>query len=187
MINYRHISDAIDHYKKLGYQCIEVPWFVSDKAISATAPPNRRFCNSFLGTLVGSGEQSFIELWLQQELKKGKFLCATPCFRDEPVITQYHHNYFFKVELIEVEPDDIDESLAGMITDAASYFNTKVQQPITVVPTEIGWDIEWRGIELGSYGYREFQDMKWVYGTGCAEPRLSQVLEVEDHHPLFRS
>ena len=31
-------------------------------------------------------------------------------------------------------------------------------------------------IELGSYGYREFEHMKWIYGTGCAEPRTSRII-----------
>jgi hypothetical protein len=183
-INYRHISDAIDFYTGLNYPVIDAPWFVSSKSISVTSPPNRRYYSGFLGTLVGSGEQSFIEMWLSQMLGKGKFQCATPCFRDEPRLTKFNHNYFFKVELIEILPVDVDESMSQMIADAASFFNSKFQQPITVVPTDIGWDIEWRGVELGSYGYREFQDMKWVYGTGCAEPRLSQLLEIERDNPL---
>lgn len=185
MINYQYIAEAEKHYSALGYFNIEVPWFVSDKAIRATAPPHaQRFCKSHIGTLVGSGEQSFIELHLWGMLYKGKYQCATPCFRDEPYLTEFNLNYFFKVELIDLFPDNREESLSHMITDAAAFFNGKLKQPVMVVETDIGWDIEWRGIELGSYGYREFQDMKWVYGTGCAEPRLSQVVEKELQHPL---
>ena len=36
------------------------------------------------------------------------------------------------------------------------------------------YDIEsCNGIELGSYGIREFAGFRWIYGTGVAEPRLS--------------
>jgi hypothetical protein len=34
------------------------------------------------------------------------------------------------------------------------------------------------GIELGSYGIREHDNLKWVFGTGLAEPRLSKVLRL---------
>ena len=32
--------------------------------------------------------------------------------------------------------------------------------------------------ELGSYGIRTCDYLKWIYGTGCAEPRLSRVLKL---------
>jgi hypothetical protein len=44
---------------------------------------------------------------------------------------------------------------------------------LTIVKTEIGHDIELNGIEIGSYGWRQNQDIIWAYGTGLAEPRFS--------------
>ena len=38
------------------------------------------------------------------------------------------------------------------------------------------YDIDYHGIELGSYGIRHCQFLNWIYGTGCAEPRLSKVM-----------
>ncbi len=55
MINYKNIVAAIDYYEKLGYVNVDAPWFTSMKAIYATAPPGRRFCESHIGALVGSG------------------------------------------------------------------------------------------------------------------------------------
>ncbi len=43
----------------------------------------------------------------------------------------------------------------------------------------VNHDIMIKGIEVGSYGYRYIDDFAWVYGTGCAEPRLSQVLAMK--------
>lgn len=42
-----------------------------------------------------------------------------------------------------------------------------------MVGTTDGYDITYKGIELGSYGMRKCEFLEWVYGTGCAEPRLS--------------
>ncbi len=142
--------------------------------MEVTASPDRRFCTSFLGDLVASGEQSFIQMWMDGILKKGKWQCATPCFRDEPIIDDLHLNYFFKVELIEVLPADPEKSLHRMVNDAIRFFRNYVS--VEVEDTSIGHDIiSSGGIELGSYGYREHGDFKWVYGTGVAEPRLSYV------------
>lgn len=33
------------------------------------------------------------------------------------------------------------------------------------------------GIELGSYGIRTCDYLEYIYGTGCAEPRLSQTIK----------
>jgi hypothetical protein len=180
MINYKNIVAATDYYEQLGYKYVDVPWFVSTKAISATLPSGRRLCQSHIGNLVGSGEQSFIEMWLNGDLKLGTFQCATPCFRDE-ILTETNHNYFFKVELINVlgldaTQSDITIGLNKVINDSCQFFMKMLDNQIEVVETDIGWDIYSKGVELGSYGYRMFQDMRWIYGTGCAEPRLSYVL-----------
>jgi len=174
-IDYRKIVDAIHNYQWLGYEYLEVPWFISRQAMQVTAPPDRRFCTSFIGDLVASGEQSFIQMWMDGKLKPGKWQCATPCFRDEPNVDETHLNYFFKVELIEISPADVEKSIDRMIDDALKFFNSYLDNWM-VVDTSIGKDIVSAcGVELGSYGYREHGDFKWVYGTGVAEPRLSYV------------
>ena len=171
-IDYKKIVDALHHYGWMGHKEIEVPWFVSREAMEVTAPPDRRYCSSFIGDLVASGEQSFIQMWLDGDLKSGKWQCATPCFRDEPLIDDIHLNYFFKVELIEVLPTDPVESVDRMVEGALLFFDNYIDSH--TVETSIGKDIvSASGIELGSYGYREYGDFRWVYGTGVAEPRLS--------------
>lgn len=187
MISYRNIFEAQEFYSKLGYQNIDAPWFVSSKAIHSTSPPNKKLCQSHIGFLVASGEQSFIEMWLNGDLKFGIFQCTTPCFRDELFINDTHHNYFIKVELIQVLTpsitlEEVSKNLGKIITDATQFFINQLKHPVEVIKTDIGWDIISNGIELGSYGYRVFQDMKWIYGTGCAEPRLSYVLEKENYN-----
>lgn len=34
-------------------------------------------------------------------------------------------------------------------------------------------DGELNGIEIGSYGYRSYRELHWIYGTGLAEPRFT--------------
>lgn len=174
-IDYKKIVMALNYYKRFGYDFLDVPWFVSREAMEVTSPPDRRYCSSFIGDLVASGEQSFIQMWLNGDLKKGKWHCVTPCFRDEPCLDNIHLNYFFKVELIEVEPLNISNSIEEMVECAKSFFNIYLSE-VNVVDTDIGKDlISSNGIELGSYGYREHEGFHWVYGTGIAEPRLSYV------------
>lgn len=47
---------------------------------------------------------------------------------------------------------------------------------LKVVDTDIGFDVEYDGLELGSFGTRQTITGKWyVYGTGLAEPRYSMA------------
>lgn len=43
----------------------------------------------------------------------------------------------------------------------------------------VNFDLMYKGYELGSYGIRRFKNLsQWVYGTGCAEPRLSLIQKI---------
>ena len=172
-INYKHISDAIEHYTRLGYEYIEAPWIVNFLAVSTTKPEKSKFFYiSHVGHLVGSGEQSFIEIRKKLEKDK-KYICVTPCFRDDDY-DKYHFPYFLKAELIHAFPKTkLDEH--NMFLDALNFFK-KYAEPYSV-DTDIGKDIMINGLEVGSYGYRSMSDFDWIYGTGVAEPRLSQSLK----------
>lgn len=173
-INYIKIADAIQYYERLGYKYIDVPWLVSDEAMQITSPQGPRFFSTFAGNLVASGEQSFLEI--RNKLTPGRYLCATPCFRDEPNHDYLHLQSFFKVELIKVlEPDEDKECCVQTMAADAFFFFSMYGSP-DYKKTEIGIDIELCGIEVGSYGYRKHGEFEWIYGTGVAEPRLSQVL-----------
>ena len=166
----QNLTEALRFYKQRGYHEIEAPWIVSKAAIAATIPPGARSMDVLdHGSLVASGEQSFVELWLESKLPNGKYCCCTPCFRDEPVISDLTRLYFTKVELIEVGELTF---LKNTVTDAFDFHKYHIPN-VKIVDTEIGFDIFSGNIELGSYGYRAFGKMSWVYGTGCAEPRFS--------------
>lgn len=196
MISYHAISNALFHYKKLGYEHIEVPWLVPEQVIQITAKEGTNYYpNAYRdGFLVGSAEQSFLYLIYKSKLKPGKYCAVTPCFRDDKE-DETHQKYFMKLELIHYlgmasdETEYINE-LEIMVNDALSFFKTEL--PVYWKKTQddrslISYDIEYQGIELGSYGIRQHNDSvfgvrklpgeMWIYGTGVAEPRFSSQIK----------
>lgn len=180
MIDYNLLNDSILHYSKNGFQRIEAPWTVSEYVDNITKPEGRQ---SFQfkhndKCFVASGEQSFLYLYLKGFLPLGKYQCVTPCLRFEP-FDYLHSKYFIKNELIRtdsVTENDLDE----VISHAFNFFS-KYLDNVKIVKTEIGYDIESNGIELGSYGIRECDFLTWIYGTGCAEPRLSTLINKQNN------
>lgn len=172
MIDYCVISNAISFYASIGYEQIDAPWLVSEEALDITTPKWARKFKVHGGCLVASGEQSFLEI--RKGLKPGTYQCTTPCFRDELKKDKLHLPYFMKVELIRVLSPSKPGDFSSLMANAKEFFGTyaKPEQ----IKTDIGMDLEIAGIEVGSYGFREHDDFKWIYGTGCAEPRLSQAM-----------
>jgi hypothetical protein len=114
---------------------------------------------------------------LDGDAPRGLSQAFTPCFRDEKKHDKYHHPYFLKLELFN--PECSKEALRNMLQDAVAFYETHL--PVRVVKADNGLDIvTHNGLELGSYGMRELnyqgETYRWTYGTGCAEPRLSQAL-----------
>lgn len=179
-IDYSKIAAAIEHYSSRGYQEIAAPWIVSEQSNRITFPQGKVTTVSMgAGHLVGSAEQSFLHLVQNQNLK-GRFQATTPCFRDEKE-TELHYKYFVKTELFcnDIKFYTIGEMLDSAVAFYKKYLNVNV---VETAEQEVLFDIvSIDGIELGSYGIRNHPDVgEWVYGTGCAEPRLSQVLKIKD-------
>lgn len=191
-ISYKNIAKAIDFYSSRGYEYIEVPWRVSFDAELATASADKKPLlvsvidgNSVTsdGHLVRSGEQSFIELFLDKSIRPGRYVCATPCFMYEAE-DRYRFREFFKVELIDIRINEFMDipDLSRLTKDAFDFFSAyPIPLNLINVPDQIHQiDILSQNIELGSYGIRDFMSdntsVSWVYGTGCAEPRLSQAI-----------
>lgn len=177
MINYQYIQDSISYYEERGFLRIEAPWTVSEKVSDITKPDgalNMQFKHNDK-CFVASGEQSFLYLYLKEFLPKGQYQTTTPCLRYEN-FDFLHTKYFIKNELIKT--DIVNESELNKMVDIAFNFYKKYIPGIDVVKTNIGYDIEIKGNELGSYGIRSCEFLDWVYGTGCAEPRLSKLISI---------
>lgn len=183
MIDYQNIADSINFYEELGYKRIESPWLVPVCIDNITKPTDK---NHYMlkhndKCLVASGEQSFLYLYMKDFLPKGRFQTVTPCFRDER-FDMTHGKYFIKNELIITDNPDL-LTLEEIIQNAFKFYESKIDKDyLTIIKTDIGYDINFKNdnnvIELGSYGIRECNFLKWIYGTGCAEPRLSNVLKI---------
>lgn len=186
MIDYQNIADSIEFYSQYGFKRIESPWTVTEAASNITKPPG---CKDFKlkhednKVLVASGEQSFLYLYLKDFLPKGEFQTVTPCFRHES-FDELHKKYFIKNELIDTDfsKEKPIDKLQDMVVHAQRFFQKCLGSgEIRVDRTEeFAYDLVHArtNIELGSYGIRECGFLKWVYGTGCAEPRLSYVISL---------
>lgn len=179
MINYNLIDQSIQFYQRNSYDRIESPWTVSAEIDDLTRPKDKipfelKHNNK---RLVASGEQSFLYLYLKDFLPKGQFQTITPCFRYEE-FDFLHTKYFIKNELIKTDKVD-DYECEKMIDMAFNFFSLYFEKSkLNITKADTGFDIEVNGYELGSYGIRESKFLKWIYGTGCAEPRLSKLISL---------
>lgn len=182
MINYSIIDQSVRFYESKGFQRVESPWTVT-KAISDITKPEGSgewTIKEKNKVLVASGEQSFLYLYNKGFLPKGKFQTVTPCFREEP-FDDIHTKYFIKNELIITDEVSHDR-LMDVINDADKFFAKYLDNYVQFNMNSDGTsgDLSYKGIELGSYGIRECGFLKWIYGTGVAEPRLTRVMKKYD-------
>lgn len=185
-IDWSLIGKAVDFYYSARFKYIEVPWIVEPLTIMATLPQGRRpfYVDSCdprvdVSALVGSAEQSFLQMMLDGKLSRGSYVAVSPCFRDDDV-DELHHKDFVKCELIVVTDGPSSLARVRELAMEAALFFRKIggvdSQHLRLVETDTGLDLELGGIEIGSYGARSWEGHHWIYGTGCAEPRFSQAM-----------
>ena len=104
MIDYFKIARALEHYKECGYIQLDVPWTVPKGVMTVTTPDrvNLDNCRYLDKYLIGSAEQSFIEMIERNTLPFDKCCAVTPCFRDDEE-DKYQQKYFMKLELIHYQ------------------------------------------------------------------------------------
>jgi len=179
MINYGLLSESTIYYQSKGFTRIEVPWTVSKPICDITRPTDKSSYELKHNNkvLVGSGEQSFLYLYLKGFLPYGKYQAITPCFRDEQ-FDFCHSKYFMKNELIIT--NSVNNNTLNQLVDIAfdffyDHINEKSKLQLHSVKTNEGYDILYKGYEIGSYGIRQCEFLTWIYGTALAEPRFSNV------------
>jgi elongation factor P--beta-lysine ligase len=179
-IDWALLSDAQQYYENNGYIYQETPYIVPLEVNEITKPhdepsfilQNGIFSNT-LGELVGSAEQGFIYLLLNNSLYHNKLSSITPCFRSDKY-DDLHQPWFMKLELFHLSNDVSD--LMEMI-DTAHFFFSKYKSKNDFLQTiktgDYMYDILLNDIEIGSYGLREVGNFNFFYGTGLALPRFS--------------
>lgn len=173
MIDYSILAESVIFYENRGYDQIEVPWIVPRAFDDITRPGKKSpILVGEDSSLVGSAEQSFIYLLSRGILKPGQYQAITPCFRDD-VEDLLHLKQFMKNELIKTDKVNNDQ-LTSMVTMALDFVHA-YNKEASIIETESGFDIVLGDIELGSYGIREHYNLKWIYGTGCALPRMQVI------------
>ena len=181
-IDWSLLGSAVSFYENKGYKNVDVPWMANNTAISETVDESKIIkLTNHIG-LIGSAEQSFLDLTINSGLPKNKYVSCTPCFREEDSYTEIHKPHFMKVELFDSSAL-INNDLTTMIADAISFMSKYIPD-IELRKTAIGYDIMYKELELGSYGIRKYIDpdnevnnFSWIYGTGLAEPRFSIALQ----------
>lgn len=183
-----NMKEAVEYYGTIGYQLIEVPWIVNAtvllKGKSGVFVNHNYFQPGRYHALVGSAEQSFLHLWRCKRTTfdvSNKYMAITPCFRNESTYDDFTKPWFWKLELFRPGPFDCikEQCVSTMCSNVLSFLTQRWGQTdeIQVKETKEGYDIEICGIEVGSYGYRKFEDFEWIYGTGLAEPRYSMAVD----------
>lgn len=176
MINYNIIQKSIDYFESKGFKRIEVPWLVTEAIDSITKPEKSDpyVVSSKNKNLIASGEQGFLYLYLKEYLPLGKFQTTTPCFRNDN-FDLTHTKYFVKNELIQTV--DVNENtLLEILNNSIDFFSLFFNDKIKIEKTFEGYDLLINETELGSYGIRECEFLKWIFATGCAEPRTSRLI-----------
>ena len=109
----------------------------------------------------------------------GQFQTITPCWRYE-TFDSLHTKYFIKNELIETKTVTT-ERLNQVVEIAVDFFSKYFPRNDLEVTSDgisvLQMDIEYKGIELGSYGIRTCPYLEWIYATGAAEPRISSTIK----------
>ena len=184
-IDYNLLNKALKYFSKKGFNQIEVPWRVSREAINGTFDSKDSF-KSKDKFLIGSAEQGFLELHLQNKLRGTQFMSVSPCFRNESE-DYFHQQEFIKLELIYFSDYSLESRVEYKIFREfiISFIIKKLKiksSDIVVLETKdsnsiYSEDILINRIEYGSYGIRQFQDKYYIYGTGIALPRASKILK----------
>jgi len=165
------ILNAMQWYQLLGYEPVSVPMLVDEMVSDFTKPESREDLKHNGLCYVASAEQSFFQRIINNDIGDGRYQAITPCYRDEPVLDEYHFRIFLKIELFVIGSYEYK----SVKKDAEGFFR-QFTEKLTTVKTESGLDLEINGFEVGSYGTRVFKGKNICYGTGIAEPRLTYAL-----------
>ena len=152
-ISWHLLSEGINYYQKQDFEYKEVPWKVPEASI----------------------DTSLLYLDSNGELPLGKYMTVYPFFSMDND-NEFNKHQFMKLDL-HITNDVTSNNLKNVIRTCQEFFKKFIWKwPIEKAKQdETTFKLVSHGIELGSYGLIERDNLKWIYATGMAEPRLSQV------------
>lgn len=179
---------ALEAWQMRGFRYIDLPWMVPTEFSDATRPPECRDLPIPYGSFVASGEQSFLQLWAAGQLCGAPgYVGWTPCLRDDKLDETHQHGFMKAEWFVPLGHDnehDWEPVLPAMVQTQAEIFRLVARQCgeslrgtldiVTLGSEQV--DLELNGIEIGSYGRREFQGQHYIYGTALALPRFTLAL-----------
>lgn len=183
-IDYILLAKAVDFYLKNSYFQIETPFAIPEFYHYYTKPHNDQtfvlkdgIFNHDRHELVGSAEQGFIYMLLNNQLDLSKKLFSvTPCFRADNY-DKLHQPWFMKLELFHYSSNEND--LMNMLQLVKHFYEQQTTLPVNIKQTgNHCYDLEINNIEVGSYGFRKVEDYTFIYGTGLALPRFSMSIQI---------
>ena len=189
-IDYNLLNESVKYFQNKGFKQIEVPWIVNSNTTKITTDISSVIINynneitNVNNNLIGSAEQGFLQLIIENKLPFGKYQSISPCFRTEhDGYDNNHFPYFIKNELlIYTDNKYIFTELSYLISDVVNLYNRYLQnvkrKETFGYNSKLQIDLMYNDIELGSYGIREINNEKYIYGTGLALPRFSQALKI---------
>lgn len=183
LIDWSLLAKASQFYLNAGFTQKETPYALPEKYHEYTKPhKNRSFIleqDLFQNNpheLVGSAEQGFIYLLLNNLItENSRLFSVTPCFRFDTYDT-LHQPWFMKLELFHYSCKI--EDLINMLNLVKSFLESITEQTVNIVSTgENSYDLEINHIEVASFGFRTVENLTFIYGTGLALPRFSIALQ----------
>lgn len=177
------LGKASEFYSSMGYVQVETPWMLPLSYMVGTKPhsdPSFQTSSGLFSNqpheLVGSAEQGFGYWLAHNQLIEGRYFSVSPCFRVEQ-FDQRHKPWFMKLELFiySSNEEQLNSELFAMIDQCMAFFKANSSNSLELVQYGDSYDIEMHGVELGSYGIRDSNYGRYVYGTGLALPRFNYV------------
>lgn len=167
------MNHACMYYMLRGYKPLSAPMLVDKDILELTLPEGRKPKQHLDKFYVGSAEQSFYQLIKDGFKPEGDYMIMTPCHRDEDV-DESHLEIFLKLELLSVS-----RASMNIVKDVYDLYTTLGEKVELVHMEKFGhYDLEISGLEVGSFGFRVFNDYLVSYGTGLALPRFSQARKI---------
>lgn len=170
------LYEAMAFYKQRGYQFISVPLIVDPDITRFTLPDDRvAKPHGTFGEYVGSAEQSIYQMIKDGVHLPDRMLAITPCQRDEPVLDESHLEIFLKIELASLDLNHTHFNIRNDVLDFLNHIQIDGVESV-MQDDDVSYDINVNDVEVGSFGYRWYNDTLVSFGTGLALPRLSYAV-----------